>query len=125
MDSKPFEVILWGASGFTGKLLCEYLAKIPGLKWAAGGRSKSKVERVLHAINVDVPVLTADSHDLESLVRMVVQAKLVMSTVGPFTIHGSKLVQACAENGIHYIVSPVKVDYWSCELTLSTTGFAG
>lgn len=90
-----------------GELVVRYLATLTdlNLKWAVAGRSKSKLEKVLAGVGISVPIVIADSNDPESLVHMVKQTTLVMSLVGPYTLYGSSLVKACAENGTHYVVS--------------------
>lgn len=105
MSTKTYEIVVWGASGFTGELVVRYLATLTdlNLKWAVAGRSKSKLEKVLAGVGISVPIVIADSNDPESLVHMVKQTTLVMSLVGPYTLYGSSLVKACAENGTHYV----------------------
>jgi short subunit dehydrogenase-like uncharacterized protein len=106
MSERRYDVVLFGATGFTGKLVAEYLAKAaPTLKWAIAGRNREKLEAVragLGAGAAAVPVLVADSADRPSLDRIAREARVVCSTVGPFTLHGRELVAACVEEGTDY-----------------------
>jgi len=106
MSERSHDVVLFGATGFTGKLVAEYLARAaPGLRWAIAGRNREKLEAVragLGAGAAAVPVLIADSADRPSLDRIARAARVVCSTVGPFTLHGRELVAACVEAGTDY-----------------------
>jgi len=109
---RSFDVLLWGATGFTGQLVAEYLARHHGvgreLRWALGGRSKEKLERVrasLEAIDPrarELPLVLGDGTDRASLDRLAVDASVVCSTVGPYALHGKELVAACVEAGTDY-----------------------
>ena len=104
---KEFDVIVWGASGFTGKLVCEYIFKKfrtnNELKWAMAGRDLSKLELVRAEIaDHTVPIVIAESNDIKSLDLMTQRTKVVCTTVGPYDKYGSKLVQSCIENRTHY-----------------------
>eukprot|EP00005_Dracoamoeba_jomungandri_P002855 CAMPEP_0174252828 /NCGR_PEP_ID=MMETSP0439-20130205/2190_1 /TAXON_ID=0 /ORGANISM="Stereomyxa ramosa, Strain Chinc5" /LENGTH=402 /DNA_ID=CAMNT_0015333473 /DNA_START=27 /DNA_END=1235 /DNA_ORIENTATION=+ len=104
---REFDVVIWGATGFTGGLVVKYLAtksqKEP-FRWAVAGRNKSKLEDVRKKFSVgeDVGTIIADSGDLDSLDAMVTRTKVIASTVGPFMKYGSSLVASCAKNGTHY-----------------------
>ena len=106
---REFEVLVWGATGFTGRLVAEHLAKYYGdnrpLRWAVGGRNQAKVERLseeLDAPSGRIPFVIGDSHDRASLDEIVRRTSVVCSTVGPYARHGSELVAACVEHGTHY-----------------------
>jgi short subunit dehydrogenase-like uncharacterized protein len=109
-SSRDHDIVLFGATGFTGKLLAEYLARHApkGLRWAIAGRNKEKLEAVrrelagIDASLADLPVLVADGHDEASLEALVPKTRVVCTTVGPFGKHGRKLVAACARHGTHY-----------------------
>ena len=108
-SGRNFHLIVWGATGFTGKLVVEYLLARYGVNqdlcWAVAGRSSSKLEALkveLGDAAGELPVLTADSHDRPSLDALVSQARAVISTVGPYAVYGSELVAACVEEGTHY-----------------------
>lgn len=105
--SREFDIIIWGASGFTGRLVVEYLFKQYGtsgnLKWAMAGRNQEKLETVRASIaDTSVPIVVADSSDEASIKQMVLRTKVICTTVGPYAIYGSKLVAACVENKAHY-----------------------
>src|SRR5271154_3324937 len=109
MKSAKFDIIVYGATGFTGQLVAEYLvAKYrndKALKWAMAGRSLDKLKSVRDAIGApsDTPLIAADSSDVGSLKTMVDQTKSVISTVGPYQLYGSDLVAACAASGTDYL----------------------
>src|SRR5690348_7057606 len=108
-SAKKFDIVVYGATGFTGQLVAEYLAARykddKDLKWAMAGRSLDKLKSVREAIGApaDTPLIAADSSDVDSLKAMVDQAKMVISTVGPYQFYGNELVAACAARGTDYI----------------------
>ena len=112
-DKREFDVVLWGATGFTGQLVAEYLAvKFRGEKqsfrWAIAGRNLTKLEALrdsLRKINSQadsVPILVGNSVDGESLRAIARRTKVVCSTVGPYMQYGSLLVEACISGGADY-----------------------
>src|SRR5258708_27638715 len=108
MVAAKLDIVVYGASGFTGQLGAEYLAAHykgdANLKWAMAGRSKDKLAIVRDAIGApaDTPLIVADASDPASLKAMVAQAKSVITTVGPYQLYGSDLVAACAAAGVDY-----------------------
>ncbi|HEX4339211.1 MAG TPA: saccharopine dehydrogenase NADP-binding domain-containing protein [Polyangiaceae bacterium] len=111
-EGRPFDVIVFGATGFTGGKTAEYLARNAprSLRWAIAGRSKGKLEAVrarLTAIapGVEVGVVEASVDDPVSLGRMTAQTRVVLTTVGPFIDYGEPLVVACIEQGTDYVDS--------------------
>lgn len=106
---KKFDLIVYGATGFTGRLVAEYLQRQYGngdaVKWAMAGRSSGKLESVLNEMGLpaDTPLLVADSNDSASMRDMVQSTKLVLRTVGPYQLYGSQLVELCAQNGADYV----------------------
>ncbi|MDA8818817.1 saccharopine dehydrogenase NADP-binding domain-containing protein [Flavobacteriaceae bacterium] len=105
--SREFDIIVWGASGFTGRLVVLYLFNKYGvtgdLKWAMGGRNLIKLKKVRDEVaNKDVPLIIADSDDKVSLMNMVNRTKVICTTVGPYAKYGSNLVEACIKSHIHY-----------------------
>ena len=103
-----FDIIVYGATGFTGRLVAEYLSANyadGSLKWAMGGRSLSKLQQVRDEIGAapDTPLVTANADDPASLDAMVRRATVVISTVGPYQLYGSDLVAACAKAGTAYV----------------------
>src|SRR6195256_2620088 len=107
--SSKFDIIVYGATGFTGQLVAEYLAaNYTGKddpKWAMAGRSLDKLASVRDAIGApaDTALIEADASNPASLKAMVDQTRLVLSTVGPYQLYGSELVAACAASGTDYI----------------------
>ena len=101
---REFDIIVYGATGYTGRLVAEYLKDKNGLKWAMAGRSLSKLEEVRDLIGaaVDTPLIVADASDSASLDAMAKRAKVVLSTVGPYQLYGNELVAACVANGTDY-----------------------
>ena len=103
--SRPYDVVVWGATGFTGRLVAEYLARNYGvgraLRWAIAGRSREKLAAVRDEIAAiepsarDVPMLVGDSRDAASLVPIVSATRVVITTVGPYAIYGHELAAAC------------------------------
>src|SRR3954463_16699727 len=108
MASSKFDMVVYGATGFTGRLAAEYLAahyKGDGnLKWAMAGRSKDKLASVRDAIGAaaETPLIVADAGDPASLRAMVDQTKSVISTVGPYMLYGNELLAACIAAVVDY-----------------------
>jgi len=109
MSSSKFDIVVYGATGFTGQLIAEYLAAHyigeGNLKWAMAGRSKDKLASVRDAIGApaDIALIVADAGDPVSLRAMVGQTKSVISTVGPYQRYGSELVATCVAAGVDYL----------------------
>lgn len=109
MTQPKFDIVVYGASGFTGKLVAEYLAAQygpgSGLSWAMAGRSRDKLAAVRDEIGApkDTPLIEADAGDPASLKALVGQTKAVLTTVGPYQLYGSDLVAACAASGTDYL----------------------
>jgi short subunit dehydrogenase-like uncharacterized protein len=108
---RPYDIVLFGATGFTGGLTAEYLAAHagPATRWALAGRNPGRLEAVrgrLAAIDPslkDLPLLHADSTDSASLEAVARAARIVVTTVGPYQAHGEPLVAACARAGTDYL----------------------
>ncbi|MBN8228511.1 saccharopine dehydrogenase NADP-binding domain-containing protein [Corallococcus macrosporus] len=111
-DTKPaFDIILWGATGFTGRLVAEYLARTQDThraKWAIAGRDAAKLEQIRSELVkvrpefADLPVVLADAKDAASLDAMVAKTRVIISTVGPYARYGNELVAACVRAGTDY-----------------------
>ena len=100
---KEYEIIVYGATGFTGQICCKYLRdNYKDLVWAMAGRNKEKLDQIKSDFSLECDVIVADGADLEALRSLASQTKVVLSTAGPFARYGSLLVQACVENGTHY-----------------------
>ncbi|MEM1190086.1 MAG: saccharopine dehydrogenase NADP-binding domain-containing protein [Pseudomonadota bacterium] len=107
-QNREFDVVVFGATGFTGRLVAEYLAKSyagSDLRWAMAGRSPVKLLAVRNEIGAsdDTPLIQADSADRASLDSMCSRAKVVLSTAGPYTLYGDPLVAACVTSGTDYV----------------------
>ena len=108
-ENREFDLVLMGATGFTGRLVAEHLLLRypPGgdLKWAMAGRSEAKLQAVRGELGdaaAEIPLMVADSHDVAALESLAQRAVAVISTVGPYARYGSELVAACAGAGTHY-----------------------
>lgn len=106
-----FDLILWGASGFTGRLTAQYLARTQsahGARWALGGRDERKLQALRDELAVvapscaKLPILTADARDETALAEMAQRTSVLCSTVGPYAQHGSALVAVAARHGTAY-----------------------
>lgn len=107
---RPYALVLFGATGFTGTLVAEYLAQHPDLqqrRWALAGRSPAKLERLqqrLQCADATLPdLLQADIADPLSLRAMAASAQVVINTVGPYLEYGEQVVKACVEANTHYV----------------------
>ncbi len=105
--NKEFDIVVHGATGFTGRLVVEYLLsrRDTGLRWAMGGRSADKLAAVRDEMGApaETPLVVTDSADPASLAALMARTRLVLTTVGPYQLYGSALVQACAESGVDYV----------------------
>jgi len=105
--SREFDVVVFGATGFTGRLVAEYLDGQYGsdVSWAMAGRSQDKLESVRDEMGVskDVVLIVADSSDPASLDAMAARTKSVCTTVGPYQLYGDGLVEACVKAGTDYV----------------------
>ncbi len=102
--ARPFDVIVYGATGFTGRLVAEYLnEQYHDLAWTIAGRDRGRLEALRRELGApELPILTADSGDPAALAAMVQKARVVCTTVGPYTRYGSELVAACVAHGTDY-----------------------
>ncbi len=108
-NHREFDITVYGATGYTGRLVCEYLNKQYGVngevKWAMAGRSQQKLESVRDEMGIpaEVPLIIADASNLPSVQTMVERSKVIITTVGPYQLYGSDLVAACAKAGTDYV----------------------
>jgi saccharopine dehydrogenase (NAD+, L-glutamate forming) len=126
-SERPYELLVWGATGFTGQLVAQFIAGTTGrsalvdgdgtgsakkkLRWALGGRSETKLnkvklqlmQRLNNALVEEPAIILADSDDQQSLQRMTAQTRVVISTVGPFSLYGEPLVASCCKTGTDYV----------------------
>jgi len=109
VQKQKFDIVVYGASGFTGRLVAEYLSAQYGqdksVTWAMAGRSEKKLATVRDEIGApsNTPLLTADATDKTSVDNLVKQANCILTTVGPYQLYGNELVKSCAEQGTDYV----------------------
>jgi len=107
--NKQFDLVVHGATGFTGRLVIEYLLQrypaSSGLRWAMSGRSAAKLASVRDEVGAppDTPLVVTDSADPASLQALMGLTRLVLTTVGPYQLYGNELVAACASAGVDYV----------------------
>jgi short subunit dehydrogenase-like uncharacterized protein len=108
-SERELDVIVYGATGFTGRLVAEYLvSRLSGQdapRWAMAGRSEAKLEEVRSSIGAPsgVPLIVADAADSAGLRAMAERTRVVISSVGPYQLYGSPLVEACVASGTGYV----------------------
>ncbi|WP_320782964.1 saccharopine dehydrogenase family protein [Streptomyces sp. CRN 30] len=104
---RPYDIVLFGASGFVGRLTAEYLAAHApeGLRWAVAGRDERKLERLRERLpgGEGVGVLPADAADPVSVRALARRTRVLATTVGPYVTYGAELVAACADAGTDYL----------------------
>src|SRR3990172_10908391 len=98
MTQREFDLVVFGATGFTGRLVAEHIAAKAPARWAIAGRNRDK----LAALGITAPIVVADAMDPAACAEIARRAKVVCTTVGPYSLYGSALVAACAEAGTHY-----------------------
>jgi short subunit dehydrogenase-like uncharacterized protein len=111
MADRDYDIVVFGATGFTGALTAEYLARTapPGTRWALAGRNKAKLEDVRGRIAqrtpaaAETPLLTADIGDAASMRALAESTRVMITTVGPYIVYGEALVAACAAAGTDYV----------------------
>jgi short subunit dehydrogenase-like uncharacterized protein len=109
VGGREFDIVVWGATGFTGRLVAEHLARRHGvggdLRWAIAGRSVDKLAEVRRALGSqadELALVVADADDQSAIDALAARTAVVCTTVGPYALYGSKLVAACAGHGTHY-----------------------
>jgi len=111
--SRKYDIVIYGASGFTGAVVVEEFARsklCDGVTWAIAGRNESRLRKVLDDVGTrtgknvrDTSIIIADSGDEQSLVDMAKQAKVIVNTVGPYRLYGEAVVKAAVENGASHV----------------------
>lgn len=112
-EDKKLDLVIFGASGFTGKYAAEEafkLSKEKNFTWGIAGRSAAKLQKVLKDISEntgadlsEVPIIEADVKDFESLLRLASRARVIVNCVGPYRFYGEPVVKACIESGAHQV----------------------
>lgn len=110
---KEFDLVVFGATGFTGQQAAAYIAETTeadpaasGLRWAIAGRNAEKLESVrasLGAAFAELPLIVADALDPDAMRAMAERTRVVLTTAGPYALYGDHLVRACVENGCDYV----------------------
>jgi short subunit dehydrogenase-like uncharacterized protein len=105
MAEREHDIVLFGATGFTGALTAQYLAEHggDGVRWALAGRNRAKLEALSERLGIEVPLLHADVNDDASLRSIAEAGRVVITTVGPYVTYGEPLVAACAAAGTDYV----------------------
>ena len=106
-SDRPYDIVVYGATGYTGRLVAEYLSQNyrgKGLAWAMAGRSMAKLEEVRDLIGAptDTPLIEANSDDPASMAALAESARVILTTVGPYQLYGEPLVKACVAAGTDY-----------------------
>mgnify|MGYP001202780945 FL=1 len=105
-NTKKLDLIIWGATGFTGQLVSQYINKTYSstlLKWGIAGRNKEKVLTIARKLKIDNEnIFIADSNDLESLIKLTSKTKVICTTVGPYAKYGTNLIEACIKTYTNY-----------------------
>lgn len=108
MSAREFDVVIFGATGFTGKLVAEYFQAQYGsesdVKWALAGRNEAKLNAIKQELNIpsSIECIVADGDDASALDALTKRTQVVLTTVGPYQIYGEKLLSACVDNGTGY-----------------------
>ena len=108
-ETKKYDFIVFGATGFTGKLVVEYLVERylgnPEIKWAIAGRNLEKLKSVAKSKNVpdDICLFTADSNDKTSVENLVSKTRCILTVVGPYQLYGNNIIESCAKSGTDYV----------------------
>ena len=108
-ETKKYDFIVFGATGFTGKLVVEYLVERylgnPEIKWALAGRNLEKLKSVAKSKNVpdEFCLFTADSNDKTSVENLVSKTRCILTVVGPYQLYGNNIIESCAKSGTDYV----------------------
>ena len=101
--TREYQVVLYGATGFTGRLCAEYFnTNYPDLSWAIAGRNEEKLKTLSEELNLNCDIYVANSEDYEAIKSFVKKTKVVVSAAGPFAKYSTKVVEACVEYKTHY-----------------------
>ena len=104
---KHWDIVVYGATGFTGRQAARYLARRLGadtdVRWAIGGRNREKLEALHHSLPSGVGLVVADAKDQTAIDALVAGTRVVLTTAGPYALYGEPLVTACAHQGVDYV----------------------
>ena len=102
---KKLDLVIWGATGFTGQLVCEYIANSynsKDLNWTIAGRNEEKLLKLKNRLNIKNSILVGNSNDKSSLEKICGKTKVICSTVGPYALYGTSLIHACIKMKTNY-----------------------
>ena len=108
-ESNKYDFVIYGATGFTGKLVVEYAmnkySTNDNISWAIAGRNKKKIEdiKAKYSLPENIGMIIVDSNDQTSIEKMVDQTKCVLTTVGPYQLYGEKIIKTCISSGTDYV----------------------
>ncbi|MGO2386961.1 MAG: saccharopine dehydrogenase NADP-binding domain-containing protein, partial [Psychrobacter sp.] len=111
-DTRPYAVVLYGATSFVGQITAHYLTNFlsnnknkdgSNVSWAIAGRDEDKLNKLQAKLESKVEIIIANSNDAASLDNMTKQTQVIISTVGPYLKYGEPLIKSCAENGTDYV----------------------
>ena len=101
MSEKEYDLLVFGATSFTGKLVVEYLNdNYSDLKWAVAARNQEKIDAVKAELSCDVPAILLDSTKMEDIEKALSMTNLILTTVGPYQIYGNDILMMCAKHGV-------------------------
>ena len=104
MSEKEYDLLVFGATSFTGKLVVEYLNEnYSDLKWAIAARNQEKIDAVKAELSCDVPAILLDSTKMEDIEKALSLTNLILTTVGPYQIYGNDILMMCAKHGVDYV----------------------
>lgn len=104
MSERKYDLVVYGATGFTGRLVAQYLKQQqPKIRWAIAGRSEAKLKAVSDSLGLAVDRVLADATDAASLARLAASTRVLLTTVGPYATHGEPLLRAAVEGGCDYV----------------------
>ena len=104
MSEKEYDLLVFGATSFTGKLVVEYLNEnYSDLKWAVAARNQEKIDAVKAELSCDVPAILLDSTKMEDIEKALSLTNLILTTVGPYQIYGNDILMMCAKHGVDYV----------------------
>ena len=104
-----FDLVVFGATGFTGRLVAEYLSQNQGishdLNWAIAGRDINKLDSIKNKMDIpsSIPALRTDINDMDSVRDLVKKTRVLLTTVGPYQIYGNEIIECCIDEGVDYL----------------------
>ena len=103
LSSREYDVVVFGATGFTGKLVVEYLKGVRGAKVAMAGRNEAKLNDLKSALGLDFDVIVSSATDIDALSSLAEKTRVLLSLAGPYALYGARVVEACVRSGTNYV----------------------